>query len=114
MTRDEIFIRLRDLLAQSFNIDPARITPEARLMEDLDLDSIDAIDMVVQLQEWTGRHVPEEALRSIRTVNEVVTMVENHLAQSEGAGAGGDPPPQTGGPTGGPTGESGGPTAGAN
>lgn len=87
MTRDEIATRLRDLLAQSFNIDPARITAEARLMEDLDLDSIDAIDMVVQLQEWTGRHVPEEALRSIRTVDEVVTMVEQHLAQ----GAAGEP-----------------------
>jgi len=82
MTRDEIFARLRDLLAQSFNIDPGRIVGQARLMEDLDLDSIDAIDMVVQLQEWTGRHVPEEALRSIRTVDEVVTMVENHLSRS--------------------------------
>jgi acyl carrier protein len=81
MTRDEIFNRLRDLLVQNFEIDPGRITGSARLFQDLDLDSIDAIDMVVQLQEWTGRRVPEEALRSVRTVDDVVSMVQEHIAE---------------------------------
>jgi acyl carrier protein len=82
MTREEILTRLRDLLKQSFEIDPSRVTLEARLIQDLELDSIDAIDMVVQLEEWTGRRVPEEALRSISTVNDVVTIVEAHLAHT--------------------------------
>ena len=81
MTRDEIFAQVRDLLAKSFEIDPAMIKPEALLFQELELDSIDAIDMVVQLQEWTGRYVPEESLRGIRTVDDVVSLVEAHLAQ---------------------------------
>jgi acyl carrier protein len=68
------------LLSKSFEIDPNRITPEAMLFQDLDLDSIDAIDMVVSLQEWTGRRVPEDALRGVRTVADVVSLVETHLA----------------------------------
>jgi acyl carrier protein len=84
MTRDEIYDRIRVLLAERFGVDPVRVTPEAQLFQDLDLDSIDAIDMAVELQEWTGRQVPEEALRSIRTVADVVSIIEMHLAQVDG------------------------------
>ncbi|MEO5767635.1 MAG: acyl carrier protein [Polyangia bacterium] len=90
MTRDEIYARLRDLLAQRFEVDPERITPTTRLFQDLDLDSIDAIDMAVELQEWTGRRLPEEALRAVRTVDDVVSMVASHLA--EGGATSGPPP----------------------
>ena len=67
-----------------------KITPTALLQKDLDLDSIDAVDLVVYLQDWTGREVPEEALRAVRTVDDVVSMVETHLA---GGPAPGGPPP---------------------
>jgi acyl carrier protein len=87
MTREQIFAQVRDLLAKSFEIDPAAIKPESLLFQELELDSIDAIDMVVQLQEWTGRYVPEEALRGIRTVADVVALVEAHLAQGADAAA---------------------------
>lgn len=90
MTRDEIYARLRDLLAQRFEVAPERITPTTRLFQDLDLDSIDAIDMAVELQEWTGRRLPEEALRAVRTVDDVVSMVASHLA--EGDATSGPPP----------------------
>ena len=80
MTRDEIFVRVRDIISGSFEVDPAAVTPEARLFQDLGLDSIDAIDMVVRLQELTGRRVAEEALRKVRTVDDVVALVEAHLA----------------------------------
>lgn len=104
MTREEIFAQVRDLLAKSFEIDPAVIKPESLLFQELELDSIDAIDMVVQLQEWTGRYVPEESLRGIRTVEDVVSLVEAHLAQgpavapASGSGAPADaaPNPKTG------------------
>jgi acyl carrier protein len=79
MTRAEILARLTEILVGSFEIDADKIKPEALLFQELGLDSIDAIDMVVRLQEWTGRRVPEEALRTIRTVDDVVTLVETHL-----------------------------------
>jgi acyl carrier protein len=89
MTRDEIYTRVRDLLAKRFEIDPARVTLEARLFQDLDLDSIDAIDMAVELQTWTGRRLPEESLRSIRTIADVISTIETHLATGGDSGAAG-------------------------
>ena len=86
MTRDEILTKVREILVKSFEIDPKAITPSALLFQDLGLDSIDAIDMVVTLQEWTGRRVPEEALRQVRTVDDVVSLVEGHLAEGDAAG----------------------------
>lgn len=90
MTREEIFERIRELLTKTFGLAPDKIRPTALLQQDLDLDSIDAVDLVVYLQDWTGREVPEEALRAVRTVDDVVTMVEKHLA---GGPAPGGPPP---------------------
>jgi acyl carrier protein len=89
MSREEILARLSGILVESFEIDPKAIKPEALLFQGLGLDSIDAIDMVVRLQEWTGRRVPEEALRKVRTVDDVVSLVAAHLAEGEGQGGGG-------------------------
>lgn len=79
MSRDEVLERLRAMLVSMFDIDPAKIVPEAKLVDDLDLDSIDAIDMVAKLHELTGRRIEEAALRSIRTVGDVVDLVVNQL-----------------------------------
>ena len=90
MTETEILERIRAIFSENFAIDPARVTPEAHLFDDLDLDSIDAVDLVVYLQDWTGREVPEQALRAVRTVDDVVSMVETHLAG--GSAPEGSPP----------------------
>ena len=87
MTRDEIFERVRELLTKTFGLPAEKVTPTALLQKDLDLD---AVDLVVYLQDWTGREVPEEALRAVRTVDDVVSMVETHLAG--GPAPGGAPP----------------------
>ncbi len=82
MNRDEIFSKVRGILAEMFEIDAATVTLESKLVEDLDLDSIDAIDMVVKLQELTGKRVEEAKLRKVRTVGDVVDLVESHLGAS--------------------------------
>ena len=93
MTRDEIYKRVSELLVTSFEVDAKLINPKALLFQELGLDSIDAIDMVVTLQEWTGRPVPEEALRAVRTIDDVVSLVADHVQAADGAGAhSGDPP----------------------
>ena len=79
--RDEILSRLRALMQDRFEVEPARVQPETKLVEDLDLDSIDAIDMAVELQGWTGVPLAEEALRAVRTVNDVVSMIATHLSK---------------------------------
>lgn len=76
----QIFARLRELLANKFEIDPALITPEANLYDDLDLDSIDAVDLVIKLQEMTGKRIRPEEFRSVRTIGDVVVVVDRLLA----------------------------------
>ena len=79
--REEILSRLRALMQDRFEVEPARVQPETKLVEDLDLDSIDAIDMAVELQGWTGVPLAEEALRAVRTVDDVVSMIATHLGK---------------------------------
>jgi acyl carrier protein len=88
VTRDEIYARVSELLVTSFEVDAKLINPKALLFQELGLDSIDAIDMVVTLQEWTGRPVPEEALRAVRTVDDVVSLVADHVSDGTGASSG--------------------------
>lgn len=75
MTREEIFGRIRETLIESFEIPAERISLEARLMDDLELDSIDAIDMAVQIQELTNVRLDEGELRKLRTVGDTVDLV---------------------------------------
>ena len=80
MNRDEILSQIQDLMVELFELERDAVTVDAHLVDDLDLDSIDAIDMVVKLQEMTGRRVEEDALREIRTIKDIVDLVE---AQSQ-------------------------------
>lgn len=79
MTRAEIYNRVVGILVKSFELDPADIKPESRLFEDLDLDSIDAVDMFVELHEVTNRRIDPQVARKIRTVEDIVNLVEGEL-----------------------------------
>ncbi|OTA20151.1 acyl carrier protein [Xenorhabdus beddingii] len=81
MEKQTIFQEVSQLLVQLFELSPEDITPESRLYEDLELDSIDAVDMVVHLQKKTGRKIKPEAFKSVRTVQDVVDAVEQLLRE---------------------------------
>jgi len=80
MRPQDVFQTLKNTLVEQFDLDPEKITPEARLYEDLDLDSIDAVDMIIKLQEMTGRKVSPEDFKSVRTVADVQQVIERLLA----------------------------------
>ncbi|WP_334127595.1 acyl carrier protein [Sneathiella sp.] len=80
MTRDEIYDKLSEYLVEMFEVPPEQITPEAQLYEDLDLDSIDAVDLVVKLQDLTGKKIPPDEFRTVRSVGDVVDRVHALLA----------------------------------
>ncbi|MBI6549255.1 acyl carrier protein [Xenorhabdus lircayensis] len=81
MEQQTIFQEVSQLLVQLFELSPEDITPESRLYEDLELDSIDAVDMVVHLQKKTGRKIKPEAFKSVRTVQDVVDAVDQLLQE---------------------------------
>ncbi|WP_455844014.1 acyl carrier protein [Pantoea agglomerans] len=76
MNKNEIYQEVASLLTSLFEIEPDDIRPDARLYEDLELDSIDAVDMVVHLQKRTGRKIKPEIFRAVRTVQDVVDAVD--------------------------------------
>jgi acyl carrier protein len=80
MNNPQILAKLRELLADKFEVDPARITPEADLYRDLDLDSIDAVDLVIKLQEMTGKSIKPEEFKSVRTIGDVVVAVDRLIS----------------------------------
>lgn len=75
MTKQELLARITAILHETFEIDPARVAPEARLYEDLDIDSIDAVDLIVQLKPLLGRNLQPDAFKSVRTVQDVVDVL---------------------------------------
>ncbi len=78
---DDIFPLVRDILVEMFELEPAQIQPQTRLYEDLDIDSIDAVDIVVKLKEVTGRKVKPEDFKTVRTIDDVVRAVQNLLEE---------------------------------
>ena len=80
MNESEILKRIRDIFEENFGIEPSRVTPDAHLFEELDLDSIDAVDLAIKLQEMTGRRIKPEEFKSVRTVRDVIAAVESLLA----------------------------------
>ena len=75
LSRDEVYTRLARYLTDMFEVPEDKIRPDARLYEDFDLDSIDALDLVVKLQELTGRRISPQEFKTVRTVGDVVDRV---------------------------------------
>lgn len=74
-SKEEIMPELSGILVEMFEVDPADVTPDAHLADDLDIDSIDAVDLIVRLKELTGKKIAPEDFKSVRTVGDVVDAV---------------------------------------
>lgn len=82
-TQDEILAQLKDILTDMFEIDTADITLDAQLYEDLDIDSIDAVDLVVKLRDVTGKKISPEDFKAVRTVKDVVDSIEKLMTAED-------------------------------
>ena len=72
MSDEELRQKVVEVLAEEFELDPGKMGPDATLYDDLGLDSLDAVDMVVVLEKtFKMRLTDEEALRSIRTMDDL-------------------------------------------
>ena len=76
---EEIYQRLQLIMQELFELDPQLVTLQARLYEDLDIDSIDAVDLVVELKKITGKKLRPEEFKSVRTVQDVVDAISRLL-----------------------------------
>ncbi|TDR30747.1 acyl carrier protein [Hydromonas duriensis] len=76
MNREQIYQVLSQNLQELFGVDPEIIKPEARLYEDLDIDSIDAVDLIVKMRQLTNKRIEPEMFKSVRTIDDVVKAFE--------------------------------------
>jgi len=83
-SKEEIHNRLKQVLIELFAIEPAKITPEADLYQDLGIDSIDAIDLLLRLKELTGKKIQPETFKHVRKVADVTEAI-HALGLSEAA-----------------------------
>ena len=74
-TRDDIFNTLRDALVELFELPPERVTLDANLYQVLEIDSIDAVDLIDHIKRKTGKKIAADEFKSVRTVNDVVEAV---------------------------------------
>lgn len=77
--KQEIYEKLREVLVELFEIDAAKISMESNLYTDLDIDSIDAVDLVIKLKEITGKKIQAEEFKQVRTVGDVVETLHKLL-----------------------------------
>ena len=84
MTDQDIFERLRAILIETFDIDAAQIHPQARLYEDLDIDSIDAVDLIVKLKPLVGKKLQPDAFKAVRTLQDVINALQGLIKDDAG------------------------------
>jgi len=81
MSKEQIYLWLVDVLHEMFEIDKDKVTPQANLYTDLDIDSIDAVDLVVKLKQLTGKRLQPDVFKAVRTVQDVVDALAALLAE---------------------------------
>lgn len=79
MTNEQLFTLLSTILEEAFEVDAEDITLEANLYDDLDLDSIDAVDLVVKLREQTGKKIEPNDFKQVRTVEDIIFAIKKLL-----------------------------------
>jgi len=79
MNEEEIYSWVVNTLHEMFELEKAQITPQANLYSDLDIDSIDAVDLAVKLKQLTGKRLEPEVFKSVRTVQDVVDALSGLL-----------------------------------
>ena len=78
--REEVLERIKKTLSGEFECPPEKITEEARFYEDLDLDSIDAVDLIVRLRDEVDFDLKSEDFKTIRTIGDLLNVLERAAA----------------------------------
>ena len=73
-----IFEKVRDIICEQFDLEPDQVTENTLLKEDLDADSLDLVDLVMSFEDEFQIEVPEEEVRNIKTVGDIVKYIERH------------------------------------
>ena len=84
---DEVLTELRSMMEAEFGLRPESVEPSMHLIDDLDLDSIDLVDLAVSLEERSGIKLDEDELKAVRTVEDAVRVIHSTIARRRAASA---------------------------
>ena len=82
MTKEEIFDKLKAVLSKEFEIEEDKITPTAKLADDLELDSIDSIDLIVKMKDFIPGKVDPAIFKTVKTMQDVVDALYPYTQQA--------------------------------
>lgn len=82
MDKQLLITRINEVMVEGFELKPEQLKPEAKIVDDLELDSLDAIDMLVYLEEKIEIKVDPEKFRTVKTLNDVYNVVEEVMQES--------------------------------
>jgi acyl carrier protein len=78
----ELFQRVQAVVAEQLGVDPEQVTPEAEFVQDLNADSLDLVELIMQLEEEFGIEISDEEASNIVTVNDAIEFIQEHSATS--------------------------------
>ena len=76
MGNEDLYTELKTILIDQFELDESSISPDADLYDELELDSIDAVDLLVQLKQHTGKKMSPDDFKDVRTINDVISALQ--------------------------------------
>lgn len=78
MSEEEIFNKIKDMIADNFDVDKDKITEDTNFMNDLDADSIDLVEFILQLEDEFGAEIPDDEAEKINTIGDAVSYIKSH------------------------------------
>lgn len=75
MDTETLYLKIRDILVDQFDVEETSVSMDANLYDELEIDSIDAVDLLVQLKELTGRKIAPETFKEVRTIRDVLNAI---------------------------------------
>jgi acyl carrier protein len=75
MNQEELYTRIKGILVDQFEVDESAVTIDANLYDELEIDSIDAVDLLVQLKDLTGKKISPAAFKDVRTIRDVLNAL---------------------------------------
>ncbi|KAA8788973.1 acyl carrier protein [Lactobacillus crispatus] len=78
MSEEEIFNKIKDMIADNFDVDKDKITENTNFMDDLDADSIDLVEFILQLEDEFGAEIPDDEAEKIKTIGDAISYIKAH------------------------------------
>jgi acyl carrier protein len=75
MNNDDLYARIKSILVDQFEVEESAVSLDANFYEELEIDSIDAVDLLVQLKELTGKKIAPETFKDVRTIRDVLNAL---------------------------------------